>query len=491
MQAPDLASPSSRYVPAKLLSDLGVSAKAAGSHNNGTNVLRRVHATSPDPTRVCVEGERTEHLTRLAGRYVAEGRPIEEVKLLCQSWNSGNNPPLDVDKVDRTCDSILKTHWRNHPTSGSSPQAGVVAPLFSRQDVSVGLMLKTQPPRRRWLLQNLLPLGKVGAIIAPGGTGKSQLALQLAIAVATGTKLAGTWDVGEKGDVLVLTAEDDLDEIHRRLERTVPHIVKLSASAGPDIRQHLFIKALVGCDNLMTRADASNAVAPTEFVERLLLTFAIEFPDLKLIIIDPLSRFRGGNENSAEDVTRWVEQAERLALATGATVVVLHHTNKASYSALDVSQGASRGSSAFADGVRFVLNLAPAREKTLKAAGIQNGTPHLLEAVVTKNNYAPPSDAVVLVRENDGYLTRLGTQSGGQPVTLEDRILKLVSDEAMQGRTYSKSAFEKKFGGQAGPLQIGFVTVRDKLQALLQAGELRKQSTKLVARPIKPLGATP
>ena len=55
-----------------------------------------------------------------------------------------------------------------------------------------------------------------------GGGGKSLLALQLAAAIAT-----GTWWVGldvQKGRVLVLSAEDDKDEMHFRLENIIEGI---------------------------------------------------------------------------------------------------------------------------------------------------------------------------------------------------------------------------------------------------------------------------
>src|SRR5690606_14169428 len=97
-------------------------------------------------------------------------------------------------------------------------------------------------------------------------------------------------------------------------------------------------------------------VRQTEIVEQLLcVTKAI--PDLKLIIFDPVSRYRGGQENSNEDATRFIEAAERIAKATGATVLLLHHANKGSMSAEERNQNAARGASALTDGARWQMNL--------------------------------------------------------------------------------------------------------------------------------------
>ena len=95
--------------------------------------------------------------------------------------------------------------------------AGIFVMVFDLNEARVDRFLTHDPPSRRWLLEDCLPLGKVGLLVAPGGTGKSQLALQIAVAVATGGEVADWWQVGEKGRVLALFAEEDEEELHRRV----------------------------------------------------------------------------------------------------------------------------------------------------------------------------------------------------------------------------------------------------------------------------------
>src|SRR3546814_14499736 len=106
---------------------------------------------------------------------------------------------------------------------------------------------------------------------------------------------------------------------------------------------------------------------------------------LKLIVIDPASRFRGGNENSADDVTRFVEQLERLRQETGATVLVCHHANKASMNETTGVRGqaATRGSSAMTDGVRWQLNLSSVPKTTLPGLDVSQ---RYLNADLTTTN---------------------------------------------------------------------------------------------------------
>jgi RecA-family ATPase len=62
-----------------------------------------------------------------------------------------------------------------------------------------------------------VPDRTVTLLYGDGGTGKSLLALQLAAATALGVKWIGLQPA--HGPVLYLSAEDDLDELHRRLGR--------------------------------------------------------------------------------------------------------------------------------------------------------------------------------------------------------------------------------------------------------------------------------
>lgn len=71
------------------------------------------------------------------------------------------------------------------------------------------------PPPIDYVLPNMVA-GTVGAIVSPGGAGKSMLALQLATQIAGGPDLL---NIGEflTGAVAYLPAEDPTATIHHRL----------------------------------------------------------------------------------------------------------------------------------------------------------------------------------------------------------------------------------------------------------------------------------
>jgi archaellum biogenesis ATPase FlaH len=104
-------------------------------------------------------------------------------------------------------------HGLNGAGSGSStgPEAE-----DSFKPVWAGDLLRKPAPTRRWFVPDLIPAGQGTLISGDGAVGKSTLMLQLAVAAATAKPWLGM-DV-KQGRVAVLSAEDDVDEIHFRLQ---------------------------------------------------------------------------------------------------------------------------------------------------------------------------------------------------------------------------------------------------------------------------------
>jgi hypothetical protein len=113
------------------------------------------------------DGERTSALTKVVGYLLSKDLPVETVRQMALDWNDRQSPPLDVGKVHSTVESLAKADMRNHPERHKGP----LTPLFDIADANIDLLLRTSPPARRWLLSDMLPLGIVGMIVAPGGTG--------------------------------------------------------------------------------------------------------------------------------------------------------------------------------------------------------------------------------------------------------------------------------------------------------------------------------
>jgi hypothetical protein len=352
-----------------------------------------------------------------------------------------------------------------------------VEPLFDIESARARRFFLTAPPPRTWILKDCLPAGIVGGIVAMGGTGKSQAMLQLAAAVATGLPFCDTWEIGEPGEVLALMAEDDEPELHRRmlciareLERAHP-----GRNAESAIGRNCIIKSLIGGANLLTELKLDREVRQTSLVARVIAT-ARQLGNLKLIIFDPVSRFRGGSENDAQDVTRFIETMERIRAAIpGATVLIVHHTNKWSSGNEDRSQNDARGSSAFSDNIRWQMNLAPLNKK--ETGCVPAGERHMyLSATVTKSNYAPPQPTLYLKRGEGGIL--LKADLAERVKRKEETItLQIVQKIAASEDQFSARSFANTFCGEGGIFGIGQNKLVQCVNQAIGHGYLKKDGT--------------
>ena len=416
----------------------------------------------------CKDAERTLHLTQLIGSLLASGFDLDESVEHCHRWNKNNQPPLEDDKIEQTCQSIHATDQRNHPER--YPELFKNTPLFDLQQGRIDKYLNTPPPPRRWLLTDLVVLGKVGAVIAPGGSSKSQWMLQLGVSVATGIALAGHWEVGETGGVIVFFAEDDNDEIHRRLHRIQNHL-KLAGhgKALAALNDRLYIFSTIGTDTLLTKKGQTGEVSATVTVDRI-AALARQVPDLRLIVIDPCSRFRGGEENANEDATRFVEALEKLAQLTSATVMLAHHANKNSSSTGDVSQGASRGASALTDGLRWQMNLnRPTDAQASKFNLSKDALGNFVAAAVTKTNYSAIPEPVLLERGQDGYLSAVNAAQARRNAE-QMAIVSILKVLAAQPKPISARTLEARYGGLKNVLKMSKQKVRDVLKLAVERG---------------------
>ena len=279
-----------------------------------------------------------------------------------------------------------------------APQAPAEAPIpwpLLRLDLAE---LEDPPPPRRWLLRQstgeradpLFPRGKVGILSAAGGTGKSMALCGLALAVATGRPWlqAGRgplatdgYGVAEPGRVALLLAEEDRDEVRRRLFYAA-QLMGLNADERKAAVARLWIGALAGVDVELVRRDEDRNVVEADNApqlrERLREELARDLearaadlaadlaehagPDgWALVIVDPLSRFGGvDTETDNGAATRAVQALEKLTgLPGGPSVMVAHHERKGSAKDASAGQEAIRGSSAIVDAARWVARLVP------------------------------------------------------------------------------------------------------------------------------------
>ncbi len=114
-----------------------------------------------------------------------------------------------------------------HINGGEAPSPGTdYAPPEQPQPSSLnewnaGKRL-TKPPPRGWLLGNQFCRGFLSGLLAPGATGKTAVRTLQYLSLTTGRSLSGE-HVFRRARVLLLSLEDDNDELGRRLEAAQMH----------------------------------------------------------------------------------------------------------------------------------------------------------------------------------------------------------------------------------------------------------------------------
>jgi hypothetical protein len=264
--------------------------------------------------------------------------------------------------------------------------------------------------------EGVLPLGKVGMLAAGGGVGKTTALLQLAVCVAAGgdARWLRTFSVDEPGDVLVVLAEEEAEEAHRRLYQAA-ELVGLSPAQRARVAERLVVLPLAGVDVALTRTvdphDKGGGLPVTEathaLVERLRsdrvrsIDGTERAREWRLVVLDPLSRFAGADvETDNAAATRFVQVLETIVTVPGTpTVLVGHHTTKADRRESSSDDTGARGASGLSDGMRWHASM-----KSLAAVPGEYGLPPLVSFRVVKSNYTRPGIGRTLQRAPGGCL---------------------------------------------------------------------------------------
>lgn len=184
--------------------------------------------------------------------------------------------------------------------------------------------LDKRPEEQRWLIKELWSDQAVGIVGGQPKCCKSFLALDMAVAVASGTACLRRFEVRRPGRVLLFAAEDALHVVRARLQG-------IATAAGVDFAAldvHVITRSTVRLDIQSDRA---------------LLSETVEAVKPKLLVLDPFVRLHRVDENVAGDVAPLLDYLRRLQRHHGVAVALVHHARKSGAGTRDGQ--ALRGSS--------------------------------------------------------------------------------------------------------------------------------------------------
>jgi hypothetical protein len=217
------------------------------------------------------------------------------------------------------------------------------------------------PPPRRWLIAGLLCRTFLSGLVAPGDVGKTTLRLTQAIELATGRELLGVCIFG-RCRVLVVSFEDDDDELHRRLLAICKHHKINSA----ELKGWLFCKDLNGGPKL-AELDSKGRRRQIGKLNGLLRR-AIARRDYGLVVLDPFVKLHALNENDNPDMDFVCSLLIAIAQDCNVAIDSPAHTHKGQIQAGDAD--ARRGGSAQRDAGRLDYTFTVMSEDEAKRFGI-------------------------------------------------------------------------------------------------------------------------
>lgn len=254
-----------------------------------------------------------------------------------------------------------------------------------------------QPQPITWLWPGRIAIGKLSIIAGDPGLGKSIVTIAMAAHVTCGTP----WPVDQApcpvGDVLMLSAEDDLaDTIRPRLD-----------AAGAAVRRVHILRAMRDIDR-DTGAPIERSVSLRRDIARLAVVLE-RLPACRMVVIDPISAYLdGADSHTNADVRGLLAPLAELASRYRVAIVAVTHLRKgegrAIYRAI--------GSIAFAAAARAVL---------VVTRDPQDETRRLV--LPAKNNLGPDSG---------GLAYSITTTPDGVPYLLWDaEAVTMTADDAL------------------------------------------------------------
>jgi hypothetical protein len=207
------------------------------------------------------------------------------------------------------------------------------------------------------------------------------------MSVASGRSLTGE-HLFTRGKVLILSLEDDRDELRRRVYAVLRHW----NLTPEDVKGWLFLAAPKGL-RIAEMQGGTPAAGKLEGI----LRETIAARGIDLVALDPFVKAHGLEENSNSDLDYVCTLLAKIAIEHDCAIDLPHHTRKGIGAPGDADRG--RGGSSMKDAARLVDTLTPMTTAEAEQFGVpEDERRFLIRKDGAKVNIAPPSSEAIWFR---------------------------------------------------------------------------------------------
>jgi hypothetical protein len=216
---------------------------------------------------------------------------------------------------------------------------------------------------------------------SPGGIGKTSVRIAQAMALASGQPITGE-HVFQRCRVLLICLEDDINELRRRIRACRRH-----HNIADNLKGWLFYCAPGSRSGKLMTGEGQTR-KPGQLAGHIVDKIKKLWPDV--VIIDPLKKAHGVNENNNSDMDEVMDLVTSMAVEHNIAIDLPHHTAKGTPEAGNAEKG--RGASATKDAARLVKTLTLMTPEEATAFGLKDDRRRYVRYDYGKENIAPASE---------------------------------------------------------------------------------------------------
>jgi len=276
--------------------------KAHGCVEHGLVSAEMPNGHTTEPTRLALMAienlvipENARHYAKQLERFVARSELVTRAAQMHEAAEKGDDQARLREHIDGMQELVEGVH-----EASLGPKAFSLREVMDEPDTPVP-----------YVIQGWLAARDFVVVGGEPGTGKSVFALDLAIALSSGTEFLGSFRPDKQQTVLYLDEEMDRQLARRRIRQ----LVGGRQLEPEDLAMHYFNSSGLNLD----RAES-----------RLQFRVLLEQHEPDWVVLDSLIRFHSRNENDNSAMSEFFEMLKAMRVEYGCGIIALHHLSKPS-----------------------------------------------------------------------------------------------------------------------------------------------------------------